>query len=116
MKLTIRNHTFRAAHTLDSLIETRLLALAGRVRIDDATVLVEHRADASPPFRVEIHVAVPGPDLRTERIDNTPVQAFTRAVEDIENRLRERSLKRLGRSSSRAHRTSRHMRSARICR
>ena len=116
MKLTIRNHTLRSPRSIDALIETRLLTLADRVRIDDATVLVEHRTDASPPFRVEIHLAVPGPDLSTERIDNTAVQAFTRAIEDIGDRLRERSLQRRGRSSSRAHRRSHHMRAARICR
>lgn len=106
MKLTIRNRNLASATTLDALIETRLLALADRVRIDDATVLVEYTRDASPPYRVELLLAVPGPDLRAERIDNTPLQAFTRALHDIELRLRERAHNRLGRAPARARRTS----------
>lgn len=114
MKLTIRNCNLHPARALDALIETRLIQLAERVRIDDATIVVEHRADASPPFRVALHIAVPGPDLRTERIDNTPVQAFTRALEDVERRLRERALNRLGRPGGAKRTSPRHMRSARL--
>lgn len=106
MKLTIRNRNLPSVRTLDALIETRLLALVERVRIDEASVVVEHCREASPPFRVEIHLAVPGPDLRAERIDATPLQAFTRALDDIELRLRERAQNRLDRAPARALRTS----------
>jgi ribosome-associated translation inhibitor RaiA len=108
MKLTISNRHLPPTKTLDALIENRLIALGDRVRIDDAHVLVEYRAEASPPFRVALHLAVPGPDVHTEKIDNTPLQAFTRAIEDVERRLRERSLNRLGRAVTRAQRTAVH--------
>jgi ribosome-associated translation inhibitor RaiA len=115
MKLTISNRHLPPAKALDALIETRLVALADRVRIDEVSVTVEYRQEASPPFRVALLLAVPGPDLRAEMIDNTPLQAFTRALEDIERRLRDRSLKRLGRPSARTTRTSAyHMRAARM--
>lgn len=105
MKLTIRNRNLVTEHAFDALIESRLIALADRVKIDDATVTLERLTDASPPYRVQLHIAVPGPDLRAEHNDNTARQAFTRALDDIERKLRERELKRIGRTRSRAPRT-----------
>ncbi len=106
MKITIRNRSFRAESQFDSLIEARLIALAERVRIDDASVTIERRAEASPPYSVQLHVAVPGPDLHAEYHGSTPHQAFNRALEEVERKLRERELKRIGRSRARAPRTS----------
>ena len=84
--------------------------------------VLDARLERPPQFRcvgADEYQRQPDPDLEAYllyRYGKAGADTFTRAVEDIENRLRERSLKRLGRSSSRAHRTSRHMRSARICR
>jgi ribosome-associated translation inhibitor RaiA len=105
MKLTIRNGNLVTEHAFDALIESRLIALADRVRIDDALVTIERLSDASPPYRVQLHIAVPGPDLRAEHNDNTARQAFTRALDDIERKLRGRELKRIGRIRARAPRT-----------
>ena len=105
MKLTIRNRNLTTEHAFDALIESRLIALAERVQIDDATVTVERLTDASPPYRVQLHIAVPGPDLHAEHDDNTVRQAFTRALDNIERKLRERELKRIGRTRPRAPRT-----------
>ncbi len=106
MKLTIRNRNISTEHAIDALIEASLIALAGRVRIDDATVTIERLAEASPPYRVQLHLAVPGPDLRAEHQDSTARQAFTRALDDIERKLRERELKRIGRTRARSPRTN----------
>ena len=107
MKLIIRNRHLPPINAIDALIETRLIGLTENLQIDEATVLVEHRRDASPPYRVELHLAVPGPDLRAERIDHTPLQAFTRALDDIERKLRQRAHNRLNRSSSHVQRSAR---------
>lgn len=115
MKLTIQNRNLPVGRTLDTLIEARLLTLARRVQIDDATVLVERRAEASPAFRVALHLAVPGPDFRAEFVDHTAMQAFTRAFAEIERRLRERSRHRLGREGARApHGSARSGRTSRV--
>ena len=106
MKLTIRNRNLSPEPAFDALIEARLIALADRVRIDDATVTIERLAEASPPYRVQLHIAVPGPDLRAEHNDSTARQAFTRALDDIERKLRERELKRIGRTRARTPRTN----------
>jgi ribosomal subunit interface protein len=107
MKLTIRNRHLTPTNSIDALIETRLITLTERLHIDEATVVVEHRREASPAYRVELHLAVPGPDLRAERIDNTPLQAFTRALEDIERKLRDRALNRVSRPAVHAQVNSR---------
>jgi ribosome-associated translation inhibitor RaiA len=106
MKLTIRNLNLAHKDTLDAFITNRLVALCERVRIDDAQVLLERRSELRPPFRISLHVAVPGPDLHAEHVANTPLQAFTAAFEMIEKRLRLRALNRIGQTNRRDQRTA----------
>ena len=101
MKLTIRNLNLPLGSSLDSLIENRLVELSERVQIDDARVLIEKRVEASPPYRVHLHISVPGPDLHTEQVDNTPIQALTRALKEIEGKLRARKTIRMARAKAR---------------
>jgi len=91
MKLTIRHRRLRSFHALDAMVEDRLFALAEIARIDDASVILEHRDEESPPYRAEVHIAVPGPDLSVEAVDHTVAGAFRRAVTELEGRLRERA-------------------------
>ena len=104
MKLTINHLNIPVGSSLDSLVENRLVALSERLRIDDATVVIERRAEASPPYRVHLHISVPGPDLHTDQVDNTPVQALTRALKEIELKIRNRS--RVRQARMKARRTS----------
>jgi ribosome-associated translation inhibitor RaiA len=106
MKLTIRNLNLALKDNLDAFITNRLLALSERVRIDDAQVVLERRAELRPPFRIALHVAVPGPDLHAEHTANSPLQAFTAAFEKIEKRLRLRALNRIGQTKRREQRTA----------
>ena len=101
MKLTIRNINLPMGSSLDSLVENRLVVLSERLRIDDASVVIERRAEATPPYRVHLHISVPGPDLHTEQLDNTPIQAFDRAVQEIEFKIRARTKVRLARIKTR---------------
>ncbi len=106
MKITIRNRNLSTDQTFDTLIENRVLALAGRCRLDEVTVLIERRPEASPQFRVNLQVAVPGPDLRCERVDHTALRAFVRALEMIEEKLTERAAKRVAGTRHRSLRTA----------
>jgi ribosome-associated translation inhibitor RaiA len=107
MKLIIRNRHLPPINAIDGVIESRLIGLTSGLQVDEAVVLVEHRRNASPPYRVELHLAVPGPDLRAERIDHTPLQAFTRALDDIERKLRQRTRSRLSRPTANIQRSAR---------
>jgi ribosome-associated translation inhibitor RaiA len=100
MNLTIRHRRLRSFHALDSMVEDRLFALAALARIDDASVVLEHRVEESPAYRAEVHIAVPGPDLSVEAVDHTLANAFHRAVTELEGKLRERAEQRGRRSAS----------------
>jgi ribosome-associated translation inhibitor RaiA len=107
MKLTISNLNLPLNRSLDAIVENRLVALSERLRIDDATVVIERRVEASPPYRVHLHISVPGPDLHTEMVDNTPIQALTRALKEIEHKISDRSRIRLARLKARRSSASR---------
>lgn len=102
MNLTIRHRRLRSFHALDSMVEDRLFALGEIAPIDEASVVLEHRAEESPAYRAEVHIAVPGPDLSVEAVDHTLANAFHRAVCELEVKLRERVQRRGGRLA--AHR------------
>jgi len=101
MQLTINNLNLPVGHSLDSLVESRLFSLSERVHIDDAKVVIERRTDASPPYRVHLHISVPGPDLHTEGMAFTPVQALTLALKEIESKIKARRTIHLARIKAR---------------
>lgn len=106
MKLVIRNQNLALHSTMDAQIEERLRLLRNRVRIEQAAVVVERRPEASPAYRVFVDLVVPGPDLRAERVDNTPQQAFNSAMQHIEKHLSFLERKRALRLPARQRRTS----------
>jgi|GEM_PF-489055 len=97
MKLNLRNRNLSLDNSIDTLIENALLSLAKTVQIDEAHVLVERRPETSPAFHVSLHLKVPGLDLRSERIDHTPTQAFDRALAEIVTEIARRTGKRRAR-------------------
>jgi len=99
MKITIRHRLLRSRHDLDSLVEERLLALARIARIEEASVLLEQRAEKSPAFRAEVCVMIPGPDLRAEAVDHTLANAVRRALALLKAKLDERAFRRERRAS-----------------
>ncbi len=101
MQLTIRNLNLPVGRSLDSLVENHLTALSQRVHIDDAKVVIERRTEASPPYRVHLHISVPGPDLHTERVAFTPIQALTLALKELESKIRARRTIHLARVKAR---------------
>ena len=100
MKLTIRHRRLRSFHALDSMVENQLFALAELARIEDASVVLEHRVEESPAYRAEVRIAMPGPDLSAEAVDHTVANAFRRAVSELEGKLRERADRRERRTIS----------------
>jgi len=106
MKLTIRNLNLTAKQSCDQVIEDRIIGLSGRWEIHTALVRLERREEGSPPFRVLVEIAVPGPDLHCEIFDHTPVRAFTRAMDEIEAKLQARLAKRANQGRDRGLRTA----------
>ena len=100
MKLTLQHHSLRSTDELDSLIEERILALEPRLRIDEASVSLECRRGASPPFSARIHLVTPGPDVVAESRDHTIHAAVLKAIAEIEFRLHHRESKRVQRAKN----------------
>ena len=106
MKLTVRTRNIPPSEAFDLFIENCLFALAAKRPLHEATVLVERRDEGSPAYRAVLDVAVPGPDVHSEQIDHSPVQAFTRAFAVVEEKLNERTQKREKRLRQRQQRTA----------
>ena len=90
MRLVLHHRFVRSTHDLDSLVEERILALAPRLAIEQANVCLEHQAEASPAYRVSIHLVVPGPDLRSEAVNHTLATALGKAVAALEAQIAKR--------------------------
>jgi len=100
MNVLIQNRNLPTEAIIDSHIRERIDRLAGETRLDSVSVVLIREPEAAPPIRAEIHVAVPGPDLRAKAVDATPGQAFRRAFDMI---LRKLKLRRENRSRQQKH-------------
>lgn len=87
MNLILLHGSARCPPAIDRLIETRLLALAGRQRVDEACVRLSDDREASPRFHASIVIRVPGPDIHATGCDHTLRVAVERALERIEARV-----------------------------
>jgi hypothetical protein len=100
MKLTIQHFGVPSTDALDSQVEERLLALAPRLRIDEAIVTLAHRREYSPPFRARIFIETPGPDLFVEAAGHTVDGTFTQAMTELGRKLATRDRNRTWRARS----------------
>ena len=94
MKLTLEHHHLRSTDELDSAIEERILALQPRLQIEEANVRLECHYEASPAFRVRIHLVTPGPDVFAEGRDHTIPAAIDKVMSELTARIGHRLRKR----------------------
>lgn len=94
MMLSIRYRHLSPPPSLDEKIEEMLLPLGEHCRVDQAEVMIEHRAEESPPYLARVKVAVPGPDVDVAVADHTPENAYQRAVSEVDRRLQKRLINR----------------------
>lgn len=94
MKLNIRHLNVPRASELQSLIKERLASLEPRLQIDEARVRIECREESSPAFRVQIHLVIPGPDVKADRSDHTITAALDKVMADVEATIAFRDKKR----------------------
>jgi ribosome-associated translation inhibitor RaiA len=97
MKIVISHKHVKSVDEQDSLVEQRLFALAERLQIDEARVVFERCWDGAPPCRVGIHIVTPGPDVLAEGADQTLHAAVLKALRQLDDKVRERETRRLGR-------------------
>ena len=93
MKLTVKHVDMRSTNVVDTLIEERIFALQPRLQIEEASVRLEHRP-TSPPFRVSVHLVIPGPDIVVEEQDHTIRAAIEKVMSRLEENVSGRALRR----------------------
>ena len=100
MKLTLQHFDIRSTNALNSWVETQIFSLQSRLQIDEAIVRLVHQRDASPAYRVYVHIVTPGPDVFAEGCDHTIQAAFGKVMTHLEDKISSREAKRLSRLKS----------------
>ena len=98
MKLHIRHRNHKPSPSFTKLIREHLETLGEELQIDEARVLIEHQPEASPAFRVAVHLTTPGPDVEAEAADHTLRAALQKVIAQLAGRIAHRREKRDGRS------------------
>jgi len=99
MKLTVKHYRHTPSSTFTALIEKELESLRSSLQIDEARIIIERRHEASPPFRIAMHLVTPGPDLVSESVDHTLRAAMQKAVGLLWDKIGLRSEKRARRAN-----------------
>ncbi len=100
MKLNIQPGNTRSSAALSFLIESRLIALADRQRIEEAAVRLADHREGSPRYQASIQLRVPGPDLHAVACDHTLRNAVQKALDAIEGQIAAREGRRRARRRS----------------
>lgn len=106
MKLTLKHLHHEPSASLRQLVERQLEKLATSMQIDEARVVVENRADASPPFHMSVHLVTPGPDIFVKARDHTLRAALQKLIADLETEVARRQRKRTLRLRGEAKKTA----------
>ena len=97
MKLVLKHIHHSPSASFTALIEQHLEAISKSLQIDEARVVIERQLEASPPFRISVHLVTPGPDVFAEATDHTLRAALLKTVGQIDERIEHRRHKRAGR-------------------
>ena len=101
MNLILQPGNTRGSVALDYLIETRLIALADRQRIEEAVVRLNDNREGSPRYQASITIRVPGPDIHAVACDHTLRVAVQKALDAVEAQVAARQGRRQAQRRSR---------------
>lgn len=101
MNLILRPGNTRSSVALDYLIESRLIALADRQRIEEAVVRLNDHRDGSPRYQASVMIRVPGPDIHAVACDHTLRVAVQKALDSVEAQVAARQARRQTQGRSR---------------
>lgn len=106
MKLSLKTSLYQPAGSFYAQLKDKLSALCKMMKIDEARIVVEKRAELSPRFRLSAHLVIPGPDILVESSDHTLGAALRKLEGLLYSRIEKKKLKQLHRSSGRCQKTS----------
>ena len=101
MKLTLKHINIRSTNELDTWIENKIFSLQPELQIDEANVRLVHEPEASPGYKVNVHLVTPGPDVFAESNDHTLKAALVKVMAELKDKITDRREKRLHRIKSR---------------
>jgi ribosome-associated translation inhibitor RaiA len=94
MKIHIQDRHQKSTAPFNEIVHQKLESLSEDLRIDEAHVVIEHLADASPPYRMTAHLVTPGPDVFAEAVDHTLHATLVKMTSQLEARIEHRHQKR----------------------
>ncbi len=100
MRLNVQHLNLPAMETLDSWVEKQIFTLGRARQIDEANIRLIRLENASPAYRVHVHLVIPGPDVFAESCDHTLRAAFTKVMAQLREQIALRASKRLQRRKS----------------
>ena len=100
MKLNVQHLNLRSLHSLDSWVEKQIFTLGRARQIDEANIRLIRLENASPAYRVNVHLVTPGPDVFAEGRDHTLRAAFSKVTAQLREKIGTRATRRLQRLKS----------------
>jgi ribosome-associated translation inhibitor RaiA len=100
MRLNLQHLNIRSLHSEDSWVEKQIFALGRTRQIDEANIRLIRLENASPAYRVNVHLVTPGPDVFAEGRDHTLRAAFAKVMAQLRTTITSRTTKRLQRLKS----------------
>jgi ribosome-associated translation inhibitor RaiA len=94
VKIRVRNIKALAAQRAIALVRETVLKLAQVRKIETAHVSLEQRPDIAPGYRAIVHLETPGPDIRAEGKDYTPLAAAHRMLKELRRHVQMRNARR----------------------
>ena len=97
MKVVIKHTGIALRKWMNSSVRKQILALSPLRQIDEAQVQIDKDDDASPAFRVHLHLVTPGPDIAAEARDHTLAAAMGKVLRRVTGEIQRRSIQQLAR-------------------
>jgi ribosome-associated translation inhibitor RaiA len=106
MKLSLKTSLYQPSVSFSAQLRDKLAALCKLLKIDEARIVVEKRAECSPQFRLSAHLVIPGPDIVVESADHTLRAALEKLDDLLHSQVARKRIKRNQRISGRCLKTS----------
>ena len=94
MKIQFRIRGLNANASLRGWLEQQLERLHRLIPVSTADVVLEHQREATPGFRAQVHLAVPGPDIHAAARDHTFQAAWLKVIKNLTKQIERRRTRR----------------------
>ena len=91
MKIQFRIRGLNANASLRGWLEQQLERLHSLIPVSAADVVLEHQREATPGFRAQVHLAVPGPDIHAAASDHTLEAVWLKVTRNLTKQIERRN-------------------------